>query len=87
MLFLPPNQQRQALNAVLNSYPQFVYLFKHQRQRAQATYTPAKSSTIMHVIQRYKIKQYDKRKMAVIEWEGKITMHIKQLRHTKFVTR
>ena len=62
-------------------------LFKHQRQRAQATYTPAKSSTIMHVIQRYKIKQYDKRKMAVIEWEGKITMHIKQLRHTKFVTR
>jgi len=37
-----PTNSVKALNAVLNSYPQFVYLFKHQRQRAQATYTPAK---------------------------------------------
>ena len=27
----------------------FIYSFKHQRQRAQATYMPVKSSTIMHV--------------------------------------
>jgi len=31
--------------------PSFIYLFKHQQQRAQATYMPEKSSTFMHVKQ------------------------------------
>jgi len=31
--------------------PSFIYLFKHQQQRAQATYRPEKSSTFMHVKQ------------------------------------
>ena len=63
------------------------FLFKYQRQRAQATYMPVKSSTIMHDKQRYKIKQYDKRyndsyTMGTQNYNSTLGVHISNAKST-----